>query len=87
MSAGITSPWMSNATSWAVMVVPMLAPKMIPIDCTSVSSPALTNPITITVAALDDCTTAVTAAPERMATKRLAENIFRIERIFSPATA
>ena len=83
--AGITSHWMLKATSCAVMVVPMLAPKMMPMDCTRVRSPAFTKPMTITVLALEDWMTQVTAAPDRMATKRLAENTFRMERIRSPA--
>ena len=44
----------SNAMICAVMVVPMFAPKMMPIDCTSVRSPAFTKPITMTVLALED---------------------------------
>lgn len=43
-----------NATSHPVTVVPMFAPKMIPIDCCRVKSPALTKLTSITVVALED---------------------------------
>ncbi len=58
----------SNAMICAVMVVPMFAPKMMPIDCTRFRSPALTKPITMTVVALEDWMTAVTNAPATTAT-------------------
>ena len=54
MIAGMVMLVTSNAMICAVMVVPMFAPKMMPIDCTSVRSPAFTKPITMTVLALDD---------------------------------
>ena len=47
-----------------VTVEPMLAPKIMPKDCTKVSSPALMKPITITVEALEEFMTAVTTAPD-----------------------
>lgn len=34
---------------WAVNVVPMLAPRMTPIDCVNVSIPPLTSPTEMTV--------------------------------------
>ena len=74
MMAGIVMQAMSNAMICAVIVVPMFAPKMIPIDWVRFRSPAFTNPITITVLALDDWMTAVTSAPARTATNRLLEN-------------
>ena len=39
---------------WAVMVVPILAPMITPIDCDSDISPALMNPTTSTVVTDDD---------------------------------
>ena len=61
-----TSPSISstrNASSWTVTVVPMLAPKMTATAWGSSSSPALTNPMTMTVVAELLCTTAVTTIP------------------------
>ncbi len=53
----------SRATSQPVMVVPMLAPKMMPNDSVKVSRPALTKPTAATVVALEDCRMAVPRAP------------------------
>ena len=50
-----------------VMVVPMLAPIIMPIACLNFIIPELTKPTTITVVADDDCITAVTPAPKRTA--------------------
>ena len=50
-------------TIQAVIVVPMLAPIMTPIACTSVKSPAFTKLTTITVVADDDCMSAVIPTP------------------------
>ena len=55
----------------AVMVVPMFAPMMTPIACPRVRRPALTNPTTITVVALDDWIAAVTPKPVRTPLKGL----------------
>ena len=52
-SSGASAP-MSSATSWPVIVVPMLAPMMTPTAPPSVISPALTNPTTMTVVADED---------------------------------
>lgn len=49
------------------MVVPMLAPIIMPIACLNFIIPELTKPTTITVVADDDCITAVTPAPKRTA--------------------
>ena len=76
---------MSKAISCAVIVVPMLAPKITEIACGSPISPALTKPITITVVALEDCRTAVTSAPARAPIKGFFVRIPRMVRIFSPA--
>ena len=51
-------------------VVPMSAPRMMPIAWCRVSRPAWTNPITITVVAVDDWISAVAPAPVRRAAKR-----------------
>ena len=69
----------------AVMVVPMLAPKIMEIACGSVISPALTNPIAITVVALLLCKTAVTSAPASTPMTGFFVSIPRIAFIFSPA--
>ena len=44
----------NKLTIQAVMVVPILAPKITPKDWYRFSSPALANPTTITVVALED---------------------------------
>ena len=46
---------MLNARSCAVIVVPILAPRITEMPCFKVISPALTNPITMTVVALLLC--------------------------------
>jgi hypothetical protein len=84
--AGMMIHEILNATNCAVMVVPMWAPNIRPIPWTKLSNPALMKPTTITVVALDDWITQVTAAPDITAINLLAENIRRMERIFSPAT-
>jgi hypothetical protein len=43
-----------KAMSWAVTVVPTLAPKIMPTACCSVIRPAVTNPMSITVVADED---------------------------------
>ena len=52
-------------SSHAVIVVPMLAPMIMPVACVSFMIPELTKPTTITVVAEDDWITAVTPAPSR----------------------
>ena len=76
-----------NATIWAVTVVPMLAPMMMPMDWDIDSSPAVMNPTTRTVVTEDDWITAVTKAPVRAPVKRLVVRRARICFIRSPATA
>ncbi len=56
---------------WAVTVVPMSAPKIMPIDCGNVSSPAEIKPTTRTVVTDEDWMTAVTNAPVKTALNRL----------------
>jgi len=46
-----------------LIVVPILAPKIIPRELVKLSSPALTKPTAATVVALDDCRMAVMVAP------------------------
>ena len=53
----------SIATSQPVMVVPMFAPIIIPIDCTRESKPAFAKLTTITVVAEDDWTRQVVKKP------------------------
>ena len=52
-----------NAISQAVMVVPMLAPIITPMDSTRLSKPAFAKLTTITVVAEDDCTRHVIKKP------------------------
>ena len=52
-----------------VIVVPMLAPIIMPTVCLNCMIPELTRPTTITVVAEDDCMTAVIPAPNNTALK------------------
>ena len=54
--------------SQAVAVVPRFAPIISPTACDSFMMPELTRPTAITVAAEDDCITAVTAVPNSQLT-------------------
>jgi hypothetical protein len=67
-SGGAMLPRDTLNPSWdtiqPVLVVPTLAPKITPMDCLKVSRPALTKPTVVTVVAVDDCTSAVTSAPQ-----------------------
>ena len=56
-----------KATIQPVLVVPMLAPIIIPIACTKLNTPALTNPIVAKVVAVDDCTIMVKLMPKNIA--------------------
>ncbi len=69
----------------AVIVVPIFAPRIIEIACGKVISPALTNPIAITVVALLLCKTAVVSAPASTPSTGFLVSIERIVFIFSPA--
>ena len=53
-----------------VEVVPSVAPTIIPTACVKVTNPALTKPITVMMAAVEDCITAVKIAPETTALNR-----------------
>ena len=72
-------------TSCAVIVVPMLAPNVIPTDCSSVRSPAFTKLTSITVVAPDDWIIAVNIAPKITAMNRFFVTRSRMTRILSPA--
>ena len=76
----------NKLTIHAVIVVPMLAPKMTPNDWYRFSSPALAKPTTITVVALEDWMMLVTSVPQAVAAKRLAVAMPKSWRIFSPDT-
>ena len=67
------------------MVVPMLAPMMIPIDWVNDIKPAEMNPTTNTVVTDDDCTIEVTKAPAIAPVNRF---VVSLERTFlSPSPA
>ena len=76
-----------KAMIWAVMVVPMLAPRIIPIDWESVSSPEVMKPTTSTVVTEDDWITAVTPAPANAAENRLLVSRARKDFMRAPATS
>jgi hypothetical protein len=75
----------NTATSQPVLVVPMFAPKIRPTAWGNVSRPALTKPMVVRVVALDDCTSAVMAAP--VATERIGPPVNRSRMSFSAAPA
>jgi hypothetical protein len=74
------------ATSQIVEVVPSVAPTIIPIACEKATSPALTKPMTVRMAAVEDWITAVKSAPEATALKRPATSLWSAWRSESPAT-
>jgi len=76
---------MLKETNWAVMVVPILAPMMVPTAWVKVISPELTKPTIITVVVELDCRRAVTAAPVKTAFKGWDVNISKIRLMRSPA--
>lgn len=57
----------NRTTNQPVIVVPALAPKIIPNDCEKVIRPAPTKPTAATVTALDDCNIAVQVTPVKAA--------------------
>ena len=69
-----------KAMIWAVMVVPILAPMMMGIDCCRCINPAETKPTTSTVVTDDDWMMAVTRAPATTPLKRLV--VMRASRVF-----
>jgi hypothetical protein len=56
-----------DAIIHALMVVPILAPKIMPIDSDTESIPAFTKLTVITVTTADACTKAVITSPEKRA--------------------
>jgi hypothetical protein len=83
MEMSILNPRM--ATIQPVNVVPMLAPKITPMDWTKVIRPALTNETTMTVVAEELWINTVMKIPVRTATKRFFVIIFRMFLSLSPA--
>ena len=69
----------------AVSVVPMLAPMITDMACTSVSRPALTNDTVMTVVAVDDCTATVVNIPVRTPETRFVVILLRTWRSCEPA--
>ena len=69
-----------------VILVPMLAPMMIPIAWLTFIIPELTKPTTITVVADELWITAVTPVPRRIPFRGLLDNFHRIISSLLPAT-
>ena len=67
------------------MVVPILAPNMIPTVCSKRISPALTKPMVMAVVAEDDCITTVTANPMSKPIQALLVYRSMMSRSLSPA--
>ena len=63
--------WILKARICTVRVVPISAPRMTPSDCRKVMRPADTKPMTISVVAEEDCSSAVASAPEDTALSRV----------------
>jgi len=74
-----------NDTNWDVIVVPILAPKVMPTDCPNVIIPAFTKPTSITVVAPDDCINAVNKAPNTTALYLFVVHLLSMPRSFCPA--
>ena len=70
-----------------VIVVPILAPMMMPIACDNCITPLLTNPTTITVVIELDWTTQVTITPHAVAKMRLFVTAPIMRRMLLPAIA
>ena len=71
--------------SWAVIVVPMFAPKMTAMAWRMVMRRALTTPMAMTVVALELCSTAVATAPASTPSTGLEVSRDRIDFILAPA--
>ncbi len=67
------------------MVVPMLAPKIVPTACVNVIRPALTKPTSITVVVLLLCTSIVVTIPVKTAISGLVVRNSKILRKRAPA--
>ena len=63
MAPRLNDPSIETANSHAVTVVPMFAPMMTPIALRKVIRPAFTKLTSISVVAVDDCTSTVTKKP------------------------
>ena len=75
------------ATNHPVIVVPTLAPKIMPRAAEKLISPALTKPMVATVVALEDCKIAVVAAPVNAPDRGLWVNRINAVRMAFPARA
>ncbi len=75
-----------KATIWAVMVVPMSAPRITPMAWDRDMSPAVTKPTSMTVVTDEDWMMAVTKAPVIRPMMRLLVSRARICFMLSPAT-
>src|SRR5262249_22838438 len=73
------------ASSHGVEVVPSVAPMMTPIASENVTSPALTKPMTVRMAAVEDWMTAVKIAPDSTALNRPDASRWSPRRSESPA--
>jgi len=73
------------ATNHPVMVVPILAPRIMPKAAENGISPALTNPTVATVVALEDCKTAVAIVPVKTPDIGVRVNCINTRRITLPA--
>ena len=69
-----------------VILVPILAPMMIPIACATFIIPELTNPTTITVVADDDWMIAVTTVPKRSPLIGVLVSLYNTSSSLFPAT-
>ena len=79
------SPIVPMETTHAVIVVPIFAPIITPTACTSVNTPALTKPTTITVVAPELCIMAVIRAPSIIAVNLLSVILLKNCCILPPA--
>ena len=79
------TPKPSNATIQGVVVVPSVAPTMTPIACGRVTNPALTKPMTVRLAAVEDWIAAVNSTPDTIALKWPPTSFWRVRRNASPA--
>ncbi len=68
-----------------VILVPILAPMIIPMAWATFIIPAFTNPTTITVVAEEDCIMAVTTVPSSIPLRGVFVSLYRISSSFSPA--
>lgn len=80
-----TAPVVSSRSSWAVTVVPMLAPMITPTACFRFMMPAFTKPTTMTVVAEELWMMPVTRAPTPTALKMLPVTVSSVFSSFSPA--